>query len=90
IANLIIDRAFVDLTTDCHWIIDYKNSQPQDGESLDLFYAREMKKYDQQLRDYSRAVQGISSRTVYRALFFTALGNLQPFDNAPVPAEIGV
>ena len=89
IANLIIDRTFVDSTTDCQWIIDYKNSQPQDGESLELFYAREMKKYDQQLRGYSRAMEGMSKRVVYRALFFTALGSLQPFDNAPVPEEIG-
>ena len=90
IANLVMDRTFVDSTTDCHWIIDYKNSEPRDGESLESFYAREMKKYDQQLRGYGRAIEGMSKKIVYRALFFTALGSLQPFDNAPVPEEIRV
>jgi ATP-dependent exoDNAse (exonuclease V) beta subunit len=50
--ELIIDRTFIDITSGTRWVIDYKSSQPGEGEPLDQFIARESQKYKDQLQTY--------------------------------------
>lgn len=50
--ELIIDRTFIDITSGTRWVIDYKSSQPGEGEPLDQFIARESQKYTDQLQTY--------------------------------------
>ena len=42
--ELIIDRTFIDSTSGTRWVIDYKSSQPIEGEALDQFVLRESEK----------------------------------------------
>ena len=50
--ELIIDRTFIDNITATRWVIDYKSSQPAEGEALDQFVLRESEKYKEQLQTY--------------------------------------
>ena len=50
--ELIIDRTFIDSTSGTRWVIDYKSSQPIEGEALDQFVLRESEKYKEQLQTY--------------------------------------
>ena len=52
IKQAIIDRSFVD--QGCRWIIDYKSSAPQQGESLDAFLRAEADRDRPQLQKYAR------------------------------------
>ncbi len=50
--ELIIDRTFIDNNSRTRWVIDYKSSQPMEGESLAQFIQRESEKYREQLQSY--------------------------------------
>ena len=50
--ELIIDRTFIDSNSGTRWVIDYKSSQPSEGEALDQFVLRESEKYKEQLQTY--------------------------------------
>ena len=50
VKDIVIDRSFIDRETGQRWVIDYKNSRPARGESLDDFVARESANYLEQLR----------------------------------------
>ena len=74
--NIIIDRTFVDLMTGTRWIVDYKNSQPMEGEQRQEFLQREELAYLSQLTLYQRAMAGMGDEPITCALYFTALGYL--------------
>lgn len=76
LVQCIVDRTFVDSTTDVRWIVDYKSGVPLAGESVDQFKRREADTYRQQLRRYRDAVQALESRAIRCALYFTGLGEL--------------
>ncbi len=75
IKDIVIDRSFIDRATGWRWIIDYKNSRPAPGESVDDFTARESATYIDQLRGYCQALRQLGQEPLHCALFFTALGH---------------
>jgi len=48
--HAVVDRTFVD--AGCRWVIDYKTSSPEEGESIEAFLAREADRYRPQLQLY--------------------------------------
>ena len=50
--ELIIDRTFIESGSGTRWVIDYKSSQPLEGEPLHQFIQRESEKYRAQLQSY--------------------------------------
>ena len=64
----IIDRTFVD--KDVRWIIDYKFSQPAEGESEQLFIERQTKLYKTQLEHYATLYKQLEEKSVCCALYF--------------------
>jgi ATP-dependent exoDNAse (exonuclease V) beta subunit len=74
--DLVIDRSFIDAATGIRWIIDYKTSQPDDGEDMTEFFVRESENYIDQMRGYRNAVRNLGENPVRCALFFTAIGQL--------------
>jgi len=77
--ELIIDRTFIDSITATRWVIDYKSSQPAEGEALDQFVLRESEKYKEQLQTYCSLIDlydGQKENEVVQtraALYFPAL-----------------
>lgn len=76
VSDLIIDRTFVDLQDKHRWVIDYKNSEPEEGQSLEDFSRKEAEIYSEQLSRYKRAMEALYEQPVKCALYFTALGHL--------------
>ncbi len=74
--TLIIDRTFIDAQTGVCWLVDYKNSQPMEGEQREAFLNREEASYRSQLMTYKRALLGLREEPIQCALYFTALGYL--------------
>ena len=74
--NIVIDRTFVDSKTGTRWIVDYKNSQPGEGEQLRDFLNREEAQYLPQLLLYKSAMAALGDEPIQCALYFTALGHL--------------
>ena len=50
--ELIIDRTFIESASGTRWVIDYKSSQPMEGEAMEHFIVRESEKYREQLQTY--------------------------------------
>ncbi len=87
INDIVIDRSFIDSETGQRWVIDYKNSRPAHGESLDDFVLRESTNYMDQLRRYCDAVRQLGQEPLRCALFFTALGHLHRVPELDFPAS---
>jgi len=85
--DLIIDRTFIDRESGERWLVDYKNSQPQEGETLECFVARESTLYRAQLQCYRDALRTLDGKPLRCALFCTALGHLHPVTELDFPAE---
>ena len=66
------------------WIVDYKNSKPEEGEELARFLQRESDHYREQLALYARAIQAMGDEPIRCALYFTALGKLHTLDDSQV------
>ena len=71
LAEHVIDRTFVEDSQ--RWIIDYKSSVPESGESLDAFEQRQSELYGGQLARYRAALQAKEDLPVRTALYFPAL-----------------
>ena len=69
----IIDRTFV--SNGVRWIIDYKLSKPNNGESLTEFEGRQIDLYKTQLSHYAYLYAQISIEPVKCALYFPKLGS---------------
>ena len=76
IRELVIDRSFIDAATGLRWLIDYKNSRPAPGQSLEDFLAGQGAAYREQLLRYRRALRELGPEPLRCALYFTALGHL--------------
>ncbi|MSP53382.1 MAG: DNA helicase UvrD [Gammaproteobacteria bacterium] len=71
--DLIIDRTFID--KGIRWIIDYKTSQPIDGQDLKDFLGQEQFTYRLQLETYSKAFQD-RPEPIKLALYFPLIDEL--------------
>ena len=80
IQDIVIDRSFIDAQTGVRWIVDYKNSQPAEGESQADFAARESAVYREQLQCYRDALHRLNVEPLRCALYFSAIGLLHPID----------
>ena len=49
----MVDRTFYDEASGIRWVIDFKTSEPAEGESLSSFEAREHALYGPQLENYA-------------------------------------
>jgi ATP-dependent exoDNAse (exonuclease V) beta subunit len=64
----IIDRTFIENHT--RWIIDYKYSRPNDGETEQQFAQRQTEAYRGQLKHYAELYRHIDKYPVRCALYF--------------------
>jgi ATP-dependent exoDNAse (exonuclease V) beta subunit len=68
VGTSVIDRTFVENGT--RWIIDYKLSQPAEGESETQFSARQSSAYSAQLSHYAKLYRSMQANPVRCALYF--------------------
>ena len=87
IQDLVIDRSFLDAASGVRWLVDYKNSQPQRGETLQEFLARESAVYRDQLLRYRSVLRELHTEPLRCALYFTALGRLHPLAELDLPIQ---
>ena len=85
----VIDRSFR-ASDGTYWIVDYKTSCPQDGETKADFIARESLNYRQQLSEYASLVSMLIQQqgqqaTIKTALYFTFYPHLQELDHEQLP-----
>ncbi len=76
VEDLVIDRSFVDPSNDVRWLIDYKNSRPAAGETLEEFCVRQGREYRGQLLRYRQALSELGREAICCALYFTSVGQL--------------
>ena len=69
--HAVIDRTFID-EQGVRWVVDYKTSEPVDGERLEEFLAREVERYRVQLQVYRDLFKQARSdeNTLRAALYF--------------------
>lgn len=65
--TIVIDRLFVDEGR--LWVIDFKTTEPAEGESLDAFIKRQQKQHSKQLSFYKTAMFEIYKYPVHCALY---------------------
>jgi ATP-dependent helicase/nuclease subunit A len=70
----IIDRTFI--ADGVRWIVDYKSSEPETGQSFDDFVAREMETYKGQLQRYEKLMDAVESLPIKTALYLVSAGRL--------------
>lgn len=83
----VIDRTFVD--GDTRWVIDYKTSTPNSGQTIDEFLAEEAEQYRSQLERYRklmRAYDASSSdlstvKQLRTGLYFPFIGHFHELDD---------
>ncbi|MEP5763127.1 MAG: UvrD-helicase domain-containing protein [Halieaceae bacterium] len=71
LAEYYIDRSYVE--DNVRWVVDYKSSMPDSGQSPEEFLALESERYREQLLRYRQLLAGIDERPIRSALYFTAL-----------------
>lgn len=74
VGQAIIDRTFIDGGT--RWILDYKSSEPEAGETLEYFFARETQNHRSQLQRYQKLFTVLEPGPIKTALYFTCCGKL--------------
>jgi len=65
--TLVLDRTFIEAGT--RWIVDYKTSQPNDGQTAD-FLEKESQQHKAQLEAYAKALSQLDQRPIKTALYF--------------------
>jgi ATP-dependent exoDNAse (exonuclease V) beta subunit len=75
VGDYVIDRVYVE--DNIRWVVDYKSSVPDSGESLQDFIERETERHLPQLENYRWLMQSLDERPVRCALYFTALPHWQ-------------
>jgi ATP-dependent helicase/nuclease subunit A len=79
--NYIIDRTFID-EDGSRWIIDYKTTQPKNGENIQEFLANEATKYSSQLQQYAQAMRILDKTHPLRiGLYFPLFSGWQEINN---------
>jgi ATP-dependent helicase/nuclease subunit A len=71
--HLVMDRVYQD-HSGILWIIDYKTSEPVEGQSLDDFYQQEVITYQQKMSLYKMAMERLGYQQVKMALYFPVIG----------------
>ena len=74
--NLQIDRVFT-TQQGTTWLVDYKTSEPEAGQSLQDFLDQELEQYQAQLSLYQRALQSAGFGKVKKALYFPMITHWQ-------------
>ena len=72
LANIVIDRCFVD-GEGTRWVIDFKTSV-HEGGGLEAFIEREIERYRGQLAAYATLARGLGPQPVRAGLYFPLLG----------------
>ncbi len=67
--HIIIDRSFID-ENKVRWIIDYKTSQPNENESLEIFFEKEKAQYKEKLQLYAESIQKMENNPIRIGLYF--------------------
>lgn len=83
IKDIVIDRTFIDPLEGTRWVVDYKTSEPAEGQSLAEFMAHEAQRYQKQLLTYRDALSELGPEPLRCALYFTALAELHPVELPP-------
>lgn len=68
----IIDRTFI--AEGARWIVDYKSSEPETGQSMEDFVTREMETYKGQLQGYETLMSAIETLPIKTALYLVNIG----------------
>lgn len=77
----IIDRTFI--ADGVRWIVDYKSSEPEAGQSMSDFAAQEIETYKGQLQRYEKLMGANESLPIKTALYLVSIGE---FIEAPLQA----
>ena len=85
--DMVIDRTFIDSDSGVRWLIDYKNSEPEPGEALASFLARQAEEYREQLLQYRHALRELADEPLRCALYFTALGRMHHIEELDLAAQ---
>jgi ATP-dependent helicase/nuclease subunit A len=75
----IIDRTFI--ADGVRWIIDYKSSEPNSGQTLADFIVQEIAAYKTQLARYKECFTALGETDIKTILYFPLLGNGARFVN---------
>ena len=70
----IIDRTFI--ADGVRWIVDYKSSEPESGETDTVFIAKEMETYTEQLQRYEKLMAATEALPIKTALYLVSVGRL--------------
>ncbi len=70
----IIDRTFIAGGT--RWIVDYKSSEPEAGQTMEDFCARELETYKGQLLRYKKLIAATETLPIKTALYLVSFGKL--------------
>jgi ATP-dependent helicase/nuclease subunit A len=70
----IIDRTFI--ADGIRWIVDYKSSEPEAGQTMHEFIARETATYKNQLQRYRMLLSSMESLPIKTALYLVSIGIL--------------
>ncbi len=73
VEDIVIDRTFLDAASGLRWVVDYKSSEPAEGQELISFLDEEARRYSEQLQGYRDAVSHLGAEPVRCALYFTSL-----------------
>lgn len=84
IQHIIIDRSFID-ENNIRWIVDYKTSQPNANETLELFYKKEKTAYRNQLQLYANALHQKENLPVRIGLYFPLIKGWIEYDTSDFP-----
>jgi ATP-dependent exoDNAse (exonuclease V) beta subunit len=71
LAEYVIDLSYVE--DNVRWVVDYKSSVPDSGQSLEEFVAAEEGRYRAQLENYRHLMTALEDKPVRCALYFTAV-----------------
>ena len=74
--HLVMDRIYQDHSGNL-WIIDYKTSEPAEGQSLENFYQQEVATYQQKMSLYKMAMERLGYEQVKMALYFPVIEKLK-------------
>jgi ATP-dependent helicase/nuclease subunit A len=78
-----IDRTFVD-DNGVRWIIDYKTSEPANGENIENFLESEKERYREQLERYARLMAQREDRPIRLGIYFPLLGEWREWGAAVI------
>ncbi|MEM1402308.1 MAG: UvrD-helicase domain-containing protein [Pseudomonadota bacterium] len=72
--ELVVDYCVVDAKEGVRWIVDYKSSEPVEGQGTEAFLAEELERYQPQLERYAEAVSALYPEPIRCALYFVTTG----------------